>query len=105
MDLGYETEQPTPEDVAALEGPAVVVFGTNWCGYCIQAEPAFTKVFGDAPRVQIIRAEDGRGRPLGRSFGVKLWPTAIFLRDGEEVTRLVRPTRADDVAEALAQIV
>lgn len=105
MTLGYLTEQPTPEGVTALEGPAVVLFGTNWCGYCIQAEPAFREVLGDAPGIRVIRAEDGRGRPLGRSFGVKLWPTAIFLRDGEEVTRLVRPTRKDDVAAALAQIV
>ena len=45
-------------------------------------------------------SSEDRGRqrqPLGRSFRVKLWPTLVFLRDGEEVARLVRPVtmRAD----------
>ena len=31
------------------------------------------------------------GRRLGRSYKVKLWPTLIFLKDGVEAARLVRP--------------
>jgi thioredoxin 1 len=42
--------------------------------------------------------EDGKGRPLGRSFAVKLWPTLILLRDGQEVARVVRPLREQDLA-------
>ena len=38
---------------------------------------------------------DGPGRPLGRSFGVKLWPTLVFLRDGEHVDQLERPRRVE----------
>jgi thioredoxin 1 len=48
--------------------------------------------------------EDGSGRPLGRSFGVKLWPTLIFLADGREVARLVRPGDIDAVGQALGLI-
>jgi len=53
--------------------------------------------------VRFIEVEDGRGRPLGRSFGVKLWPTLLFLRDGEVVRRLVRPTD-DEIADAFAAL-
>ena len=49
-----------------------------------------------------IKVEDGSGRPLGRSYRVKLWPTLVFLRDGVEVARLVRPTDAATVSQALA---
>ncbi len=49
--------------------------------------------------------EDGSGRPLGRSYGVKLWPTLVFIKDGQELARLVRPRGADDLDKALAQIV
>jgi thioredoxin 1 len=35
---------------------------------------------------------------------VKLWPTLVFLRDGQEVARLVRPTEVGEVAQALKQI-
>ena len=51
-----------------------------------------------------MRIEDGPGRRLGRSFGVKLWPTFVFLRDGREVARLVRPRDPVAVAEAVARI-
>ena len=48
--------------------------------------------------------EDGPGRALGRSFGVTLWPTLVFLRDGQEQQRLVRPREPAPVAAALQAI-
>jgi len=35
---------------------------------------------------------------------VKLWPTLVFLREGREAARLVRPQRAQEVREALLRI-
>jgi thioredoxin 1 len=50
-----------------------------------------------------VRIEDGKGKPLGRSFRVKLWPTLVFLRDGEVKLQVARPSAAE-VAEGLAAI-
>jgi thioredoxin 1 len=47
------------------------------------------------PEVQYLRIEDGPGLPLGRSFAVKLWPTFVFLSDGQVMARLVRPSAAE----------
>jgi thioredoxin 1 len=35
---------------------------------------------------------------------VKLWPTLVFLRDGRELERLVRPRDAGAIDDALARI-
>jgi thioredoxin 1 len=35
---------------------------------------------------------------------VTLWPTLIFLRDGAEIARVVRPTDASAISAALAKI-
>ena len=43
------------------------------------------------PDVRHWRIADARGKPLGRSFRVKLWPTLVFMKDGEVRARLVRP--------------
>ncbi|MDA8438349.1 MAG: thioredoxin family protein [Propionibacterium sp.] len=102
--LGYEERQPERADIDALAGPVVVEFGTNWCGYCRQAHRHLDPVLSGASDLTYIKVEDGKGRPLGRSFRVKLWPTAVFLRDGVEVARLVRPTSRDAVEQALARI-
>ena len=81
-----------------------VEFGTSWCGYCRAAQPLIAGAFAAHQRVRHLKVEDGSGVPLGRSFGVKLWPTLVFLRDGREVTRLVRPGSLEQLNQALQRI-
>lgn len=100
----YGADAPSREEVDATEGALVLEFGTNWCGHCQAAQPAIREVLEAHPGVRHLKVEDGRGRPLGRSFGVKLWPTLVFLRDGAEQARAVRPTAAAPVREALGSI-
>jgi thioredoxin 1 len=45
---------------------------------------------------------DGPGRRLGRTFRVKLWPTLVLLRDGQEIGRIVRPTSSGEISDLLA---
>ncbi len=100
----YAVIEPTREELDRLEGPAVVEFGTSWCGHCRAAQPHIALALADHPRVRHFKIADASGRRLGRSFAIKLWPTLVFLRDGKEVTRLIRPARADPIRDALAQI-
>jgi len=100
----FASPEPSRAEIDSLAGPAVVEFGTGWCGYCRAAQPLLESAFDAHPAVRHIKVEDGKGRPLGRSFRVTLWPTLVFLRDGREVARLVRPTDAAAIGEALARI-
>lgn len=102
--LGYREEQPERAEIDALPGPTLLVFGTDWCGYCRAAHQPLETALADHPDLRVIKVEDGPGRRLGRSFRVKLWPSLIFLRDGEEVSRLVRPHKAEPIAAALSEI-
>lgn len=105
MGLGYLDEQPTRAEVDASRGVVALEFGQNWCGYCRAMSPFISAALAEAPQVRHIMAADGRGLPLGRSFGVKLWPTVIVLRDGVEVARAVRPSSVEQVRHALAAAV
>ena len=102
--LDYARDAPSRGAIDALPGPVVLDFGTDWCGFCLASTPIVTKALAAHPAVQHLKVEDGPGRALGRSFKVKLWPTLVFLADGKEVARLVRPTQGDAVAQALAAI-
>jgi thioredoxin 1 len=97
-------EQPTRADVDAMPGPVLLEFGASWCGWCRAAQPAIAQAMHAHPGVRQIKIEDGPGRPLGRSFRVKLWPTLVFLRDGREVSRLVRPGGGAEIEQQLSSI-
>ena len=104
MTSPYESTQPSREHVDQLQGPAIVQFGTDWCGFCQAAEPLIETTLAGRADVQRLKVEDGPGRALGRSFRVKLWPTLIFLREGREIARVVRPQSAQEVTAALSQL-
>lgn len=98
-----EAEPPRPE-IDAIHDPLVLEFGAPWCGHCLAAQPLIEQAFAAHPEIRHLKVEDGPGQPLGRSFRVKLWPTLVFMRDGKELERLVRPTDPAAIARALAAI-
>ena len=93
----YSATAPARDALDATRGLQLLDFGTDWCGHCMAARPAVDAWMAAFPGVRHLRIEDGRGRPLGRGFGVKLWPTLVLLRDGVEVARVVRPRDARDL--------
>ena len=103
QDTAFGHTDLTRADVEQWPGTALLVFGADWCGHCQAAAAPLTQALAQHPGVRCARVEDGPGRPLGRSFKVKLWPTLVWLRDGQEVARVVRPTTTDELLRLLAQ--
>ena len=97
----YIEQEPERGTVDAWPGTTVLEFGAPWCGHCISAQGAIEAVLDARDDVRHLKIEDGRGKPLGRSYRVKLWPTLVVLRDGEEVARAVRPSTADELRDVV----
>ena len=101
----YTDPEPSPESIAALPGATLLEFGTPWCGHCRALQPLLSQLMAAHPGIRHIKVEDGPGQRLGRTFGVKLWPTLVFLKDGKEVARLVRPQALQDISDAVQSTV
>ncbi len=104
MTTEFTSSPPERTTLDRWAGPLLVEFGSATCGWCRAAQPLLDNALASHPDVHHVKVADGRRRPLGRSFGVKLWPTLVFMLDGQEIARLVRPGDESLIAEALARI-
>jgi len=102
--MPYSPDEPTRAAVDAMAGSTVLEFGANWCGICQAAQGVIGEALAARAPLRHLKIEDGSGRPLGRSFGIKLWPTLVMLQDGREVARVVRPSSTGEIAGALSQL-
>ena len=103
MTTTYAEVEPERDEVDQLPGATMVEFGSPWCGHCRRAQPLIAEALA-ARSVRHIKIADASGKRLGRSFRIKLWPTLVFLKDGQEVHRLVRPTEGRLIVQALEKI-
>ena len=105
MQTEYADSEPLRADVDARPGPQLLEFGSPDCGHCRRAQPLIAAALATAAaELTHTKVAEGPGLPLGRSFRVKLWPTLVFLRDGVELARVVRPQSADEIEAGLRRI-
>lgn len=98
----YLPETLTRAELDAKPGVWLLEFGIDGCPHCMAAQPFIRQALTGQQSLTHIKIEDGRGRPLGRSFGVKLWPTLILMKDGQELARIIRPQSSEALTEAFA---
>lgn len=96
-------QAPTRDEVNGIAGAVLVEFGTDWCGHCRALAPEVARNLAAHPQVRHVKVEDGPGRPLGRSFHVRLWPSLVFMKDGAVVRQLARPSH-QQLREAFAAV-
>lgn len=98
----YSEAVPDRAEIDALPGPLLLEFGIDSCPHCQGAQAFIETALRDHSELRHIKIEDGPSRRLGRSFRVKLWPTLILMRGGQEIGRVVRPISTLEISELLA---
>jgi thioredoxin 1 len=97
----YSETLQTLEQLSEIKGHFLLEFGAPWCGHCQAASVAVKEVMNEKLELPHIKIYDGKGKKLGRSFAVKLWPTFILINEGQEIARIVRPTNADELRKLI----
>lgn len=97
----YLEDLLTLEQLEEIKGNYLLEFGAPWCGHCQSAFSSVEELLKETPDLKHLKIYDGKGKKLGRVFGVKLWPTFIFMKNGQEATRIVRPTNTQQLRELI----
>lgn len=108
---GYEAFEA--DSLALPENVSVLLFFGTWCHDSEREVPRLLKLLETAglseDKLKLIALDYRKREPEGRAtkFNVRYTPTAIFIRDGEEVGRIVeRPNTSlyEDINAMFAEI-
>lgn len=95
FEVNYLAQEPTQEDLLNQAGDILLEFGADWCPHCQAILPFLQSSFREDDDIKHLKVADGKGKRLGRLFGVKLWPTLVFIRDGNILKQMARPSAAE----------
>lgn len=86
-------EQVSENDFDAVvlkhKGLVVVDFNAEWCGPCQMLKPIFEQLAVENQSVKFVGVNVDQNGSLAREYGVMSIPCAVFMRDGQEITRHV----------------
>ena len=104
MALIHVNESDFREQVLENSGTVLVDFWANWCGPCRMLGPVLEQLAADRPDVTVAKVDVDEQQMLAIQYGVMSVPTVLFLKNGEEVGRLVGVQPAETYAQTLDKL-
>lgn len=90
--MSYNPTYQEIDQADTSQGMVLLEFGADWCPHCQDLQEPLRQALQAAPPFRHVKVQDGKGKPLGRAFQVKLWPNLVFLREGKVLQQLARPS-------------
>ena len=62
--------------------PALVFFGTEWCGYCKKFKPEWDKFASQFNKMKVVYIDCDKNKELAEKHNIKGFPTVKYLPNG-----------------------
>lgn len=86
-------------------GTVLVDFYADWCGPCTMMQPILDQFDAEAGgRVRVAKVDTEKAPSLAARWRVQAIPLLLFLKDGEEVQRLVGVHTVQQLMESLQRV-
>ncbi len=96
------TESNFEAEVLQSPVPVLIDFWATWCGPCKMISPIVDQVANElAGSAKVAKVDVDQAAELARRFNVRNVPTLIFIKNGEEVDRVVGATSKDNILAKL----
>lgn len=89
LHLNDDNFQETIDKAKEAGTPVFVDFYAEWCGPCKMAAPIVDKLAGDYEGKAVIAKLNVDENSVARDYGVMSIPTAVIIKDGEEIDRKI----------------
>lgn len=89
------TNENFEKEILKSDKLAVVDFHANWCGPCKMLGPVIDKLSEEREDVVVGKLNVDSNSDLAQKYRVRSIPTVIFMKDGEEVSRMTGANSID----------
>jgi thioredoxin 1 len=86
------------------KGISVVKFSAMWCAPCKLLNPIMKKIVEEFPKVKVFPIDVDDQPQLAKTYKIRNLPSVIFIRDGQEVNRIVGTAKIDAFRKVLREI-
>ena len=93
------------QEVLSSELPVVIDFWAEWCGPCRMVAPIVEELAGEYEgRVLICTCDAEKSDDIVATYKVRNIPTLVFLKEGQEVARIVGATTKAEIVDKLSKL-
>lgn len=85
-------------------GMFVIKFGAEWCGPCKAMNKVLDKVRAEFVDIKFFNLDVDNSPDLAQKYKVRSIPTVIFIKDGQEIQRIVGLSLIEPVRKVLREM-
>lgn len=103
--MALHLTQSNFEETLASDQPVIIDFWAEWCGPCRRIAPIIDELSTAYDgRALICKCDVDSNDEIAAKYGIRNIPTIIFLKNGEQVDKVVGATTKEVLSEKLEKL-